>query len=174
MMMTLARPLSMVLVGASTLLIGISTSYADQKIYTGAECVRWDESKDPASYINWSRRFNPSRRQELRLACPATKDRKGDLRSSWIRVIDRNPHKRVCARIVAVRHVGKSLVSLQGRRKCTKAASHSGRSVKLDTGGLRRVPAGAHYYFSVSVPKRHQKRASGVVSYRLNEANGQD
>lgn len=174
MTMTLARPLSIMLVGAATAVVGMSTSYADRKTYTGAECVRWNESKDPASYLEWSRRLNRSNKKRLRLDCPAVKDRSGNLQSSWIRVIDRSPNERVCARIVAVRQVNKSLMYKQGARKCTRRALRRRRPVQLATGGLKGVPADASYYFSVTIPRRSQGRDSGVVSYRINERDSKD
>lgn len=149
-----------------------STSFAgDAKIYAAAECVRWNQSVDPASFISSSRRFNPSTSRKLRLDCPSINDKfSGRIASSWIRVIDRHPQDKVCARIVAIRHIGNSFIQRNGPVRCTGVAFNSRRSVQLNTGGLANIPTDAHFYHSVNgVPKKYQGRASGVVSYNVNE-----
>jgi hypothetical protein len=102
------------------------------------------------------------------------KDRSTDIHSSWIRVIDRHPNDRVCARIVAFQQLGAVVVSRAGVARCTTLASHSSDSIQLNTGGLGAVPADAHYYFSVfRIPARAPAPGgdSGVVTYAINEVD---
>lgn len=159
------------------LLAAASTeSVADFKVYAASECERWNENVDPATYLNWSRRFNPSTARRLRLDCPAVKDRlNSNILWSWIRVIDRSSTDQVCARIVAFRHFGNSLIARNGAAQCTGIAFNSPNAVQLNTGGLGAILNDMHYYFSVfRIPARTASGDSGVVTYFVNEANGID
>jgi hypothetical protein len=150
-----------------------SASFADAKTYAATECARWNQSVDPASFISSSRRFNQSANRKLRLDCPSINDR-GSRRivSSWIRVIDRHPQDRVCAQIVAVRHLGNSFIQRGGGIRCTGRNFNSPRSIQLNTGGLSNIPSDSLFYHSVNgVPKKYFGRVSGVVSYYVNERN---
>jgi hypothetical protein len=150
-----------------------SASFADAKTYAATECARWNQRVDPASFISSSRRFNQSTSRKLRLDCPSINDR-GSRRilSSWIRVIDRHPQDRVCAKMVAVRHLGNSFMQKNGPIRCTGTRFNSPRSVQLNTGGLFNIPSDSLFYHSVNgVPKKYRGRVSGVVSYYVNERN---
>ena len=166
------KTVSLGLVGTMLLFNAPSVSFAgDAKIYAAAECVRWNQSVDPASYISSSRRFNPSVSRKLRLDCPSINDKFfGRIASSWIRVIDRHPQDQVCAQIVAVRHLGNSFIQKRGVKRCTGVAFNSPQSVQLSTGELVNIPIDSHFYHSVnSVPKKYKGLVSGVVSYYVNE-----
>jgi hypothetical protein len=144
-------------------------SAADSKVFAGANCVRWNETVDPRSFISYSRRFNPSGKR-LRLDCQAVKDNFNGISSSWIRVIDRSPIDQVCVRIAAVRQSGSSFLARLGTNRCTSKAFNSTSAVQLNTGALNSVWGDAHYYVSVNaVPASYFGRASGVVSYLITE-----
>lgn len=169
------KTLSLTLLAAGLMFGGVTQSFADHKSYAASECERWNERGDPETYLSWSRRFNPSTTQKLRLDCPSVKDRYANVASSWIRVIDRSPIDRVCARFVAFRQFGSSSVARQGPARCTGIGFNSTGPIQLNTGGLAGVPWDAHYYHSVySIPKRWAGRDSGVVTYFVNEFNGND
>ena len=169
------KAISSALIAAGLLFGGISPSYADFKTYAASECVRWNESADPDSYLNFSRRYNPSTDKRLFLDCPAVHDRYANVAASWIRVIDRNPTDRICAQLVAFWHIGGVPGFKATPWQCTTNAWNSPNSVQLNTGGLTGVPSDAHYYFSVqAVPRRYQGNDSGVVTYFVNEVNGLD
>ncbi|MEE9337824.1 MAG: hypothetical protein V3U87_07065 [Methylococcaceae bacterium] len=169
------KAISFVIVCAGLMFGGISQSFADFKWYAGSECVRWDESIDPATYINSSRRFNPSTTRRLRLDCPSIHDRGANILGSFVRVIDRHPGDRVCARMVAVRQIDSSFVSRSGPRTCTGTAWNSPNPVVLNTGGLTGIWSDMYYYHSVyQIPARYEGRSSGVVSYYVSEFNGFD
>lgn len=163
------------LITTGLLLGSTSLSFADHKTYAGAECERWNENSDPATFLNSSRRFNPSASRRLRLDCPSIKDRSGNIRASWIRVIDRHPRDRVCARMVAYRQIGAGVIARHGPARCTGTAWNSPNSVLLNTGGLAGIPSRSHYYHSVyRIPKAYRGKASGVVTYFVNEFNSAD
>lgn len=167
------KAISSALIASGLLFGGVSPSYADFKTYPGSECVRWNENVDPASYLFFSQRFNPSTSRVLFLDCLADHDRaKGGVgvASSWIRVIDQNPTDRICAQLVGFSHIGASVFIRLTPFQCTSVAGASPDSVELNTGGLSGVPFDAHYYFSVqAVPRRSGDRDSGVVTYFVNE-----
>jgi hypothetical protein len=169
------KAISFVILCAGLMFGGISQSFADSKWYAGSECVRWNESIDPATYINSSRRLNPSTTRRLRLDCPSIHDRRANILSSVVRVIDNHPGDRVCARMVAVRQIGSSFVSRTGPNRCTVTAWSSPNPVALNTGGLTGIWSDMHYYHSVyQIPARNAGRSSGVVSYYVNEVDGSD
>jgi hypothetical protein len=167
------KALSFTLIAAGFLLAGVPQSYADQKIYAASECKKWNEA-DPALWLTGSRIFNPST-QPIAIDCPVVKDRNANIFNSWIRVIDQHPGDQVCARLVALRHLGNSVVVRQGAGRCSGVALNSPNAVQLNTGGLTSVPWDAHYYFSVyRFPARYAGRNSGVVTYYVFEYNGAD
>ncbi len=164
------------LTSASFLLNGGQAVADDLKYYAPSQCERWNENVDPANYLGSSRRFNPSTKKNLRLDCPAIRDRSGDVSWSSISVIDRNPTDRVCANFVWWRQSGAAVTFKQTPRKCTGSAHNSPSAVWLSTGGLTGIPGGGgHYYFSVNhVPKRYAGNDSGVVHYTVNEVIAAD
>jgi hypothetical protein len=166
------KVLSCVVIAAGLLFGSTSPSYADSKTYAASECVRWDERVDPATYINFSRRFNTSTTSRLRLDCPAVKDRSTDIRNSWIRVIDQHPTDQVCAQLIAYKQLG-ALTVLRGTPAlCTTLVFASPNSVQLNTGALAAIPVDAHYHFSVyRIPPRLNGRDSGVVTYYVDEVD---
>jgi len=169
------KAMSIAVVSTAMMLGSVSPSYADHKSYPASECERWNENYDPATYLSWSRRYNPSRTRRLRLDCPITKDRFHNIRSSWIRVIDRNPRDNVCARIAAFRQLGNSAVTRVGPARCTSIPGNSPNAVHLNTGGLGGIWNDMHYYMSVyKVPTRYNNRDSGVVTYYVDEWSGHD
>lgn len=155
---------------AALLVGGWSRAYADFKTYAATECERWDENVDPATFLNGGRRFNPSSTTRLRLDCPAVKDRSTDIRSSWIRVIDRHPQDQVCARLIAYRQLGAAVVIRTGNARCSGIELNSPDAVQLNTGGLGAIPSDAHYYLSVyRIPATFERNPSGVVTYFIEE-----
>lgn len=160
-----------VVIAAGLLLFSsISPSYADYKVYPGSECVRWDERVDPVTFINASRRYNPSTTTSLRIDCPAVKDRDQDIRTSWIRVYDAHPSDSTCARLIAYKFLGSTIVGRASAAVCTPTGWNSTQAYQLNTGGVSGIPYDAHYYFSVyHIPPRTSSGYSGVATYYVDE-----
>jgi hypothetical protein len=134
----------------------------DGKNYPGSMCVRF---AGPAPFYHNSGIGNPGS-TDLLVDCPAIKDAT-NIRSGWVRVVDRNPNADVRCELRSLIRAGSTwdgcgtgFVSSAGNPVTTLHLSFPGLSCSTPL---------HHYFYSCRIPPAVNGSISYITSYQVNE-----
>ncbi len=159
MFITLLVALSMVMSGA------LVASAADGKIYPGSMGVRYAGTSTPT--YNCSAIGNPSTTNWLYLDLPAIHDViSGNIKRSWVRVIDQNYRDDIYCRLYSVYRSG---CGYAGWTSPARWSSGSNCIEQVLSAGGVGANTRSHYYFSCRIPPKYSNNTSYIISYYVEE-----
>jgi len=141
--------------------ISASTAYAvDGKNYPGSMCVRWNGG---TPVYDGSSIGNSSPSTPLYLDCPAVKDAT-NIRSGWVRVIDRHYSENVRCNLVVSETIG---TGHPLGWQSSNGSNNQQQILRWNSG------AGAqnhsYYYYSCVIPPAYNGARSYINSYQVQE-----
>jgi hypothetical protein len=155
---------ALLIVLSLVVLSAVPVHAVDGKNYPGSMCVRFS---GPTPVYGQSAIGNPSTTAELRLDCPVVKD-ENNIRSGWVRVIDRHTTASVGCNLNCVSRSGSTPTACSTPLFVSVGSSDTTQHLSFGSLTCSACNSFAHYYYSCRIPPT-QAGTSWIWTYQVLE-----